>query len=71
MISKTEIKILTIFNAWKIGNHERAAKRIRALSKVELFYLVSSHVVIAVPELLRDRKRALCFENFICNSLGG
>lgn len=66
---KTENKIRSIFSAWKAENRELAATKIRRLSKIELFYLVSSNKLTAVPELLHDRKRAMCFENFIGNSL--
>ena len=71
MKESTERKIRVIYAGWSNGNNKDTAKLIRSLSKQELFYLVSSHVVLAIPELLGSKERQISLENFICNSLEG
>jgi hypothetical protein len=71
MIEKTENKIKAIYFSWKNEHKQKAAKLVRALTKIELFYLVSSHNYLACPELMGNRERQLCLENFVCSALEG
>lgn len=69
-----ERKIRSIYGNWMLGNKKDAAKKVRGLSKLELFYLVSSNLYTALPDFADGedtRRHRLLFENFIGNALEG
>ena len=71
MLLKTEKKVTTIYHNWLNGNKRDAAKQVRNLSKLELFSLISSHQILAIPDFIGRKERQLSFENFVCNALEG
>ena len=71
MIAKTETKIKYIVTNWINGNKKEAAKKVRGLTKIELFYLVSSHNILVCRELIGNKEKQCSLENFVCNALEG
>lgn len=71
MKEKTEVKLRAIYSNYVNGNKKEAAKKVRGLTKIELFYLVSSHNILAIIDLMGNHERKISFENFICNALEG
>jgi hypothetical protein len=71
MQAKTEKKIQAIYANYINGNKKDAARSVRGLSKLELFSACSSHMILAMPELIGEKEKQCLFENFICNSLEG
>lgn len=71
MQQKIENKIKVIFDDYINGRKKDGAEKILKLKKIELFYLVSSHAILAVPDFITDKKLKISFENFVCNALEG
>ena len=71
MILKTEKKVTAIYHTWMNGDKRAAAKQVRDLTKLELFSLISTHQLLAIPEFIGRKERQLSFENFVGNALEG
>jgi hypothetical protein len=66
----TENKISTIINLWINGNKKDASQKVKRLSKVDLAYLLT-HNFLVYPDLIGNKEKRGCLENFVINSLEG
>jgi len=71
MKQSTENKLARIYTKYTNGNKWEAARMVRGLTKLELFYCVSSNNVLVIDEFIDNSNLRYSFENFICNSLEG
>ena len=71
MKEKTERKIQYIIDNWVNGNLKEAAKKVNSLTKIELFYLVSSNNKLACPSLIAAKNTVVRLENFVLQALEG